>query len=84
MASAPVSDLLEEITSFLAASPNAEEIIAFKPSESLDQRLHYLLDQNSADQLSREERRELDDFLTMNRFLKMLKLKTRIRLAADE
>lgn len=84
MAAAPVSDLLEEITSFLAASPDAEDIIAFKPSDLLDQRLHYLLDQNSADQLSREERRELDEFLTMNHFLKMLKLKTRIKLAADE
>ncbi len=84
MAIAPVSDLLEEITSFLAASPSAEEIIAFKPSELLDQRLHYPRDQNSEDRLSREERKELDEFLMMSHFLKMLKLKTRLNRAGAE
>ncbi|MEO8393588.1 MAG: hypothetical protein ABI700_11415 [Chloroflexota bacterium] len=75
MAVAPTRDLLEEITSFLAASPTTEEIIAFKPSEILDQRLHYLLDENSSDTLSRDEKDELNEFLLMNHFLKMLKLK---------
>lgn len=78
---APTRDLLEEITSFLAAAPSAEEIIAFQPSKMLDQRLHYLLDQNSQDQLSAEERDELNEFLLMSHFLKMLKLKTRLKLA---
>jgi hypothetical protein len=78
MAVAPARDLLEEITSFLAASPTTEEIITFKPSEMLDQRLHYLLDQNSTDSLSNDERDELNEFLLMNHFLKMLKLKTQI------
>ena len=84
MAVAPASNLLEEITNFLATAPSAEEIVTFKPSEFLDQRLHYLLDQNRADQLSREERSELDEFLTMSHFLKMLKYKAQLHLAKDE
>jgi hypothetical protein len=84
MAVAPVSDLLEEITNFLAVAPTAEEIIAFKPSEILDQRLHYLLDQNGLGQLDANERDELDQFLLMSHFLKMLKLKARLHLTEAE
>lgn len=81
MAIAPVSNLLEEITNFLAAAPSAEQIIAFMPSAALDQRLHYLLDQNSLGALSPAEQEELDEFLLMSHFLKMLKLKARLNLA---
>ncbi|MBI1256480.1 MAG: hypothetical protein GC204_03325 [Chloroflexi bacterium] len=84
MAVAPTRDLLEEITSFLAASPTTEEIIAFKPSEILDQRLHYLLDQNGSDTLSGNEKDELNEFLLMNHFLKMLKLKAQLNLSEAE
>lgn len=84
MTVAPTANLLEEITSFLSAAPTAAEIIAYEPSDRLDQRLHYLLDQNSADQLSAEEREELDEFLLMSHFLKMLKLKARLNLAEAE
>lgn len=84
MAFAPVGTLLDEITNFLAAAPTAEAIIAYKPSELLDQRLHYLLDQNEVGDLSREEREELDEFLLMSHFLKMLKLKARLNLTDTE
>lgn len=80
MAVAPISDLLEEITNFLAVAPSAEEIVAFKPSPMLDERLHYLLDQNAVGQLEGGERAELDEFLLMSHFLKMLKLKARLHL----
>lgn len=84
MAVAPVNDLLEEVTNFLAAAPTAEQIVAFKPSKLLDQRLHYLLDQNSADRLTIEERHELDEFLVMSHFLKMLRLKAQLKLTDTE
>ncbi len=78
MTFAPVSNLLDEITNFLAAAPSAAEIIAFKPSEIADQRLHDLLDQNSLDELNDEGSAELSEFLLMNHFLKMLTLKARL------
>ncbi len=84
MAVAPTSDLLEEITNFLAARPTTEEVIAFKPTEAADQRLHDLLDRNSLGQLNTEEHRELDEFLLMSHFLKMLKLKARLNLSDAE
>jgi len=83
MAVASTDTLFDEITDFLASVPTAEQILAFKPSERLDQRLHDLLDQNSKDGLTAEERAELDEFLRMNHLLKMLKIKVRLKLAGQ-
>lgn len=84
MAVAPARNLLEEITNFLAAAPSAEQIIDFQPSVLLDQRLHDLLNRNSAGDLTSDEQQELDEFLLMSHFLKMLKLKARLRLTERE
>jgi hypothetical protein len=81
MTDVPISTIFDEITDFLASGPTSEQIIGFKPSEVLDQRLHVLLEQNSHDMLTVEGRAELDEFLRMNHFLKMLKLKARLKLA---
>jgi len=80
MAAAPESTLFDEITDFLASAPTLDEIIAYKPSEFLDQRLHELLDKNSRDQLTAGERDELDEFLSMNHLLKIVKFKARLKL----
>lgn len=84
MSVAPASHLLEEITSFLAAAPSAEAIIAYVPPAALDERLHYLLDQNSRDEITSTEQDELDEYLLLSHFLKMLKLKTRLKLTEVE
>jgi hypothetical protein len=81
MAVAPTNLLFDEILDFLASTPTPEQIIAFKPSEALDQRLHFLLDQNSHDRITAEERSELDEFLRMDHFMTMLKIRTRLKLA---
>ena len=83
MAFAPPQTLFDEITDFLAAAPTADQIIAFRPSMMLDQRLHTLLDKNAQGALSIEEQAELTEFLRMNHFLKMLKIKARLRQAGD-
>lgn len=70
-----------EIIDFLASTPTPEDIIAFKPSDYLQQRLSYLLDQNRNDNLTAEERTELDEFLRMNHFFNMLKIRARQKLA---
>jgi HKD family nuclease len=80
---APPDTLFDEITDFLSSAPTTEAIIAFKPSEALDQRLHDLLDKNSRDELTGEEQTELHEFLRMNHFLKMLRLKARLKHSGD-
>lgn len=82
MAVAQPDTLFNEILDFLASTPTPEKIIAFRPSDQLEQRLSYLLEQNSGDALTAEEQRELDEFLRMNHFMNMLKIRARQKLAA--
>jgi hypothetical protein len=81
MAIAPEAALFDEILDFLASTPTPEQIVAFQPPDSLQQRLTYLLEQNQLDRLSVEEHAELDEFLRMNRFMSRLKLRARLKLA---
>ena len=80
MASIPSAILFDDVIDFLASAPTSEQIIAFEPPESLKQRLAYLLEQNRHDVLSSEERSELDEFLRMDHFMNMLKLRAREKL----
>jgi hypothetical protein len=75
--------LFKEIIDFLASTPTPEDIIAFKPSEQLEQRLSHLLMQNRQDSLTAENRAELDEFLRMNHFMNMLKIRAREKLGEE-
>ena len=81
MAVAQPEALFAEVIDFLASTPTPEQIVAFKPSDQLEQRLSYLLEQNRQDVLTAEERNELDEFLRMNHFMNMLKIRARQKLA---
>jgi hypothetical protein len=78
MVAAPPHNMFDEITDFLASGPTPSQIVEFKPSEMLDQRLHDLLDRNSTGSLNLEEQAELDEFLRMSHFLNMLVLKAHL------
>lgn len=84
MNDAPVSNLFDEITDFLALSPTSDQIIAYRPSTLLDDRLHDLLDKQSENELSESEKAELDEFIQMNHFLTILKAKTRLKLVSQQ
>lgn len=81
---APAETLFDEITDFLASAPSAEELITFRPSEKLNQRLHELLDKNSADTINADERAELNEFLRFGHLLQMIQLKARKKLMNEE
>ncbi len=80
MAVAPPNTLFDEITDFLVSSPTPEQIIEFQPSEALNQRLHDLLDKNREENLTPEERDELDQFLEIGHLFTILKAKARLKL----
>ncbi len=83
MSFAPVSTLFDEISDFLVTGPGLEQIIAFQPSDMLNQRLHDLLDKNREDHLAPEEQTELDTFLQINHLFIILKAKARQKLASE-
>jgi hypothetical protein len=84
MATAPPAEtLLDEITDFLASIPTAEQILAFRPSDVLNQRLHDLLDRAGEGELTDNEQQELNEYLRVSHLLKMLKGKVRLRIAGQ-
>lgn len=72
--------LLDEITDFLASNPTPQDIIAFKPSETLEQRALDLLQRNRENRLTPEEKTEMEAFIQMDHFMTMLKAKSRLKL----
>ncbi len=80
MALAPTDTYFDAILEFLASSPTAEELVAYRPPEAMQQRLDDLLEANRTRGLSESEQAELNEYLRMNRFMSRLKLKARQRL----
>jgi hypothetical protein len=65
--------LYHEITDFLATSPTAEQIIAFKISAGAQARLEDLLDTHREASLSPEEKATLDIYCALNHVIIQLK-----------
>lgn len=72
--------MFSEILDFLVTSPTPDDILAFRPSSELEERLSYLMAKNKQDALSDEEQHELDSFLQVNHFVNMLKIRARQKL----
>ncbi|MCY4466070.1 MAG: hypothetical protein OXE46_11080 [Chloroflexi bacterium] len=79
MIKSPARNVLDEVTDFLATAPTDEELLCYRFSDDLQDRLHYLLDLNGEGELNFCEERELEDFLRANRMMASLKIKTRLR-----
>lgn len=70
----------DELITFLASSPSAEELVAYRPPESIQARMSELLEKNRQSTLTAEEQTELDEFLRMNRFMSRLQAKAKQNL----
>jgi hypothetical protein len=81
MAIAQPTILFDEILDFLASTPTPQQIIAFKPSDTLQERLDDLLERNRQETLMPDEREELNEFLRMNHFMNMLVIRARQKLS---
>jgi hypothetical protein len=81
MAVVQLNPLFDEVLEFLASTPTPEAIIAFQPSEILQQRATALLEHKRQDLLTSEEKFELEEFARMNQFMSMLKIRARKKLA---
>lgn len=78
---APPMNIEDEVLSFLLSAPTLAEIIAFKASDTAQQRLRYLLDANRTGTLTPEEAAELDVASNVNHFMMMLKIRARQKLS---
>lgn len=72
--------IFEEIMEFMVSSPTPEDIIAFKPSSQLEDRLTELLTKNKQDALTEDEQDELNAFLQIIHFMNMLRIRARQKI----
>lgn len=74
--------IFDEILAFMLSNPDAQQIIDFRLSDRLEQRLHNLLDENGESALPPDEQAELDEFLHVNHVFIMPKARARLKSAA--
>jgi hypothetical protein len=68
---------LNEVTDFLATTPSADEILAFRFSAEAQTQSNYLLDKRDRMPLSSEEQTAVDEYIMMNNLVNTLKAKIR-------
>ena len=80
MIETPIRNAIDVVAEFLASDPTDEELLAYRFSDDLQDRVRYLLDRNGEDELTCDERHELDDFIRANRMMTSLKINRELRL----
>jgi len=58
---------------FLTSNPSPQEVLDFKPTQAMQERIRELLEKNREEQLSPAESAELDEYGRINRFISLLK-----------
>jgi hypothetical protein len=67
------SNVYKYILDFIVSNPTHEEILAFRPTLVMQERLKSLLTQSTAGQLTFEENQELDEYEQVEHLVIMLK-----------
>ena len=73
MPTAAVTSAFHEIAEFFATCPTREQVLAFRPSEDLQERASELLLKSNAGELTDEERDELDEMGRAELFVQTIK-----------
>jgi hypothetical protein len=63
----------EEIIDFIAAGTTPETVVAFRPSDSVQQRVAELVERSHSGSASAEEQSELEDYLQLEHIMIMAK-----------
>ena len=75
------TSVYDEVAVFVA-SMNPEKVIAFKASDTHQDRLDFLLDKQVESKLTRKEKNELEHYLMLNRIIGLAKARALTLLAA--
>jgi len=73
----------DEIVEFIAAGTTPESVVKFQLSDSTKERLEYLVYQHKMGELTPEEKKELDHFLTLEHIMRLAKAKAYQYLKAE-
>ncbi len=69
-----------EILDFLLSGPTPEQIIALRPSSTMQERMAWLLDGSRNNTLNDAERTELKSYAELEHFVRRLKIRAQERL----
>jgi hypothetical protein len=69
-----------EIAQFLAHHPTPEQIVAFHPSPEVAERAYELIHTDRNDELSEEERKELESYQVIEYLMELIKLEAHRQL----
>lgn len=72
----------DEVYDFLLSAPSPADVMAFRPSEETQERIRYLLDANRSGTLNSAEQAELEEFSSVEHFVRMLKIRAQRKLSA--
>lgn len=70
----------DEVYDFLTSEPTPQQIVEFRPSETTQERVRYLLESNREGKLTQQETAELEEFGKVEHLMRMLKLTARQKL----
>lgn len=73
----------DEIIDFIASGTTPQTVVNFQLSDSAKERLEYLVYQHKMGQLTPEEKKELDHFLTLEHIMTLAKAKAHQYLSAE-
>ncbi len=65
--------LLEEIADLMASNPTREQLVAFRPSASVQARARELLTRQGIGEITADEQRELDQFEQAELLMRLVK-----------
>ena len=67
----------DEVYDFLLSQPTLQDIVRFKPSVETQEHLRDLLEANRSGALSALQKAELDEYMHLGHFVRMLKIRAR-------
>jgi hypothetical protein len=67
----------DEIIDFIAAGTTPESVVAFRPSDGVQQRVAELVERSKNSSISSEEQSELEDYLQLEHIMIMAKARAR-------
>jgi hypothetical protein len=67
----------DEVIDFIAAGTTPEAVVAFRPSEIVQQRVADLLERSNDGKISAEDQSELEDYLQLEHIMIMAKARAR-------
>jgi hypothetical protein len=81
-ADAPTIDAVDEVTQFLATLPTPEQILAFRASPAVEERIAKLLEKSRTTGLSEDEEREWQTYEYAGHLVRMAKANAALKLNA--